>query len=222
MTKTARNKLTDVEIRKAARPFAKALSDGGNLYLAEMENTGLLKWRVVYRLRGKKATIWLGAYPKLSLRDARKRRDEIEEQAESGVDPKIARKVGTLATGMTFKQKVEAHGEDLAPQAPKARREWIAAMTGKVGKLADMQPGAITGDDIAEVMKPIWLTKPATAKKRLAGIATVLRAARARGLITTPGWSNPASYRDSFSGVMGQAETPREAMPYADVPGFHR
>ena len=63
MTKTARNRLTDVAIRKAVRPFAKALSDGGNLYLAEMEGTGLLKWKVAYVLRGKRATIWLGAYP---------------------------------------------------------------------------------------------------------------------------------------------------------------
>jgi hypothetical protein len=150
MTKTARNKLTDVEIRKAARPFAKALADGGNLHLAEMENTGLLKWRVVYRLRGKKATIWIGVYPKLGLRDARKRRDEIEEQASKGIDPKVARKVGTLGSAMTFRQFVQAHGEDLAPAAPKGRREWLAAMTGKVGALADMQPGAIEAAPLRE------------------------------------------------------------------------
>jgi integrase len=225
MTKTARNKLTDVEIRKAARPFARALSDGGNLYVDEMPNTGVLKWRVTFWLGGRKATIWIGAYPKLSLRDARKRRDEIEDQAGKGIDPKVARKVGPLATGMTFKQFVEAHGADLAPAAPRGRREWIAAMTGRVGKLADMQPGAITGDDIAEALKPVWVTKPATAKKRLQGIATVLRAARARGLIATPGWTNPADYRHSFSGVMKKPvvqETPREAMPYADLPGFIR
>jgi integrase len=223
MTKTARNRLTDVKIRKAARPFAKALADGGNLYLAEMENTGALKWRVTYKLRGKKATIWVGAYPKISLKDARKRRDEIEDQASQGIDPKVARKAGVGALGMSFKAFVEAHGEDLAPLAPKGRREWMAAMTGKVGELADMQPGAITGDDIAEALRPIWFTQPPSAKKRLAGIATVLRAARARGLITTPGWSNPADYRASFSGVMRKpvhVETPREAMPYAEVPAF--
>ena len=225
MTKTTRCKLTDVEIRKAARPFAKALSDGGNLYLAEMPNTGALKWRVTYWLRGKKATIWIGAYPKLSLRDARKRRDEIEEQASKGIDPKVARRTRATSAGLTFKLFVEAHGADLAPLAPKGRREWLAAMTGKVGVLADMQPGAITGDDIAEVMKPIWIAQAATAKKRLAGIATVLRAARARGLITTAGWTNPASYRDSFSGAMKKPvhrEKPREAMSYPDVPAFMR
>jgi integrase len=223
MTKTARNKLTDVAIRKAVRPFPKALSDGGNLYLAEMPSTALLKWKVVYRLRKRKATIWIGVYPKLKLGEARTRRDEIEKQAESGVDPKVARRVGTLASAMTFREFVEAFGEDLAPAAPKGRREWIAAMVGKVGALADIQPGAITGDDIAEVMRPIWVSRPATAKKRLSGIATVLRAARARGLITTPGWQNPASYRDSFSGVMKKPvtiESPREAMAYQDLPAF--
>lgn len=223
MTKTARNKLTDVEIRKAARPFPKALSDGGNLYLAEMPKTGALKWRVTYKLRGKKATIWLGAYPKISLKDARKRRDQIEDQASKAIDPKVARKAGTGALSMTFKEFVLAHGADLAPAAPKGRREWIAAMTGKVGKLADLPPEAITGDDIAEALRPIWQTKPPTAKKRLAGIAVVLRAARARGLIATPGWQNPADYRASFSGVMKKPvheETPRAAMPYADLPQF--
>jgi integrase len=222
-TKTARNKLTDVEIRKAARPFLKPLSDGGNLYLAEMPNTGILKWLVKYRLRGKKASIWLGAYPKLSLRDARKARDGVEKHVDDGIDPKFARKAGTLATDMTFRAFVDAHGEDLAPRAPRARKEWMAAMTGKVGALADMPLGAITGDDIATLMKPIWISQPPTAKKRLAGIATILRAARARGLIEATGWTNPACYRTSFSGVMkrpAHVETPREAMPYADIPAF--
>ena len=128
---------------------------------------------------------------------------------------------------MTFKQFVEAHGADLAPAAPRARREWIAAMTTRVGLLADMQLGAITGDDIAEVMKPIWLTTPPAATKRLAGIARVLRAARARGVIDAPGWSNAAGLQAvSFSGVMKLAgahrEKPSEAMSYSDIPAVHR
>ena len=94
MTKTARNRLSDVGIRKAARPFPKAMADGGNLYLAEMPKTGALKWRVTYRLRGQELTIWLGAYPKLSLKDARKRRDEIEEQVANGVEVEVARRPG--------------------------------------------------------------------------------------------------------------------------------
>jgi integrase len=224
MTKTTRNRLSDIEIRKAARPFAKALADGGNLYLDQMPTTGSLKWKVVYKLRGKKATIWLEhPYPKLSLKDARRRRDEIEDQASKGIDPKVARKAGTTPAGMSFRAFIEKHGEDLAPPAARGRREWLHAMKTKVGALADMELGAITGDHVADALKPIWLTKPPTAKKRLSGIATVLRAARARGLIDTVGWTNPASYRDSFSGVMKKPvhiEAPREAMAYADVPAF--
>ena len=55
MTKTARNKLTDVKIRKAARPLSKALNDGGNLDLLEMPNTAALKWRVTYKLTVEKS-----------------------------------------------------------------------------------------------------------------------------------------------------------------------
>ena len=224
MAKTARNRLTDIAIKKAARPLAKPLADGGNLLLAETA-AGRLKWVVRYYLHGKRAQIWLGEYPKTKLSDARLLRDGIEAQASKGVDPKIARKaaIQAVATGTTFKQFVEAHGEGLAPAAPKGRREWMAAMTGKVGILAEMEPGKITGDEIAQVLAPIWLTKPATAKKRLAGIATILRAARGRGLITHAGWVNPACYRTSFSGVMKKptlVEVGRASMAYADTPGF--
>jgi integrase len=237
MSRTVQNKLTDKAIRGASRPFPKAgLSDGGNLHLLEMPNTGTLKWRVLYRLDGKTATMWLGAYPRttgapgVTLAEARRLRDEIEELARKGINPKVRSGVrGAPAVGNTFGKLAIDYAADIAPPAEKSRKEWLKnlADVGAVDlgacRFGDKLPGEITGEDIRTAIAPIWFERPAKATKTLTAIGSVLRAARGRGEITTPGWSNPADYRSNFSGVLKKPvrrERHHEAMAWADLPLF--
>jgi len=44
-------------------------------------------WRLKYRLAGKEKLMAFGAYPEVSLADARKRRDEAREQIAASKDP---------------------------------------------------------------------------------------------------------------------------------------
>jgi integrase len=225
VSRTERNKLNDAKIKGAARPLPKAgLNDGGNLHLAEMPATRLFKWRVLYRLHGKKATIWLGTYPRISLKEARRLRDEIEEQAAKGIDPKLVRKTGGApATGLSFAEFAEKYADDLAPVDLRKRKEWLS-MVRRLGALRDLRPSEITVNEIDAALDPIWQTKAPTARLWLRWIAAILRAAKVRGLIADP-WMNPADWRVSFSAVKRKArhvETPREAMPYAEIPAFVR
>lgn len=79
--------LTDVAIRNTklgAKPFKKG--DSGGLFLLVTPAGGKL-WRLKYRVAGKEKLLALGAYPEVSLSDARRRRDEAREMLAGGKDP---------------------------------------------------------------------------------------------------------------------------------------
>jgi integrase len=83
--------LTDTAIR-AAKPAEKPykVTDGQGLYLL-VAPTGSRLWRFKYRFAGKEKLLALGAYPAISLRDARAARDEARASLAHGNDPGQAR-----------------------------------------------------------------------------------------------------------------------------------
>lgn len=79
--------LSDVKCRNARPgPKLRKLSDGGGLQLW-VQPTGGRLWRLAYRFGGKQKLLALGAYPIISLADARQARDEAKRLLASGVDP---------------------------------------------------------------------------------------------------------------------------------------
>jgi hypothetical protein len=68
------------------------LHDGGGLYLWVYEDSRKF-WRFRYWLGGKEKSLSLGAYPDISIREARSLRDSIREQLKSGLDPSEQRKI---------------------------------------------------------------------------------------------------------------------------------
>jgi integrase len=97
--------LTDTAIKSfRAGPKPRKHSDGGGLFLLVSENGSKL-WRLSYRFDRKQKTIALGAYPAVSLSDARRKRDDVKITLARGIDPshqikmeKIARQVSSAAT----------------------------------------------------------------------------------------------------------------------------
>lgn len=79
--------LTDVAIRNA-KPDAKAvkLADGGGMFLLITPAGGKL-WRLKYRVDGREKLLAIGAYPEISLGEARRRREEARELIALGKDP---------------------------------------------------------------------------------------------------------------------------------------
>jgi integrase len=66
-------------------------ADSNGLYLYVSPYGGKL-WRMDYRFAGKRKTLSLGAYPAVSLKDARTRRDEAKEQLAKDIDPGAEKK----------------------------------------------------------------------------------------------------------------------------------
>lgn len=99
--------LTDAKVR-AAKPGKKPykMSDGEGLYLF-VTSAGGKSWRFKYRMAGKEKLLVIGAYPTVSLADARSRRKAAKEQIDQGDDPAIEKqkaKIDARTAGeLTFK-----------------------------------------------------------------------------------------------------------------------
>lgn len=89
--------LKDIEIR-ALQPREKHYrrADSGGLYLEVFPNGSKL-WRWKFRAGGKEKRLALGAYPAVSLKEARATRDAEKAKLLKGVDPAIERKRGKVA-----------------------------------------------------------------------------------------------------------------------------
>lgn len=89
---TPRGGLTDVAIRKA-KPAEKShhLTDANGLAVF-ITPAGGKHWRYRYRYDGKAAILSLGAYPDVSLLEAREMRQEARKQLKSGFNPSLGRK----------------------------------------------------------------------------------------------------------------------------------
>ncbi|MDZ4307110.1 tyrosine-type recombinase/integrase [Allopontixanthobacter sp.] len=79
--------LTDIAIR-SAKPRQKAykLFDMQGLFVLVQPSGGKL-WRLKYRFGGVEKKLSLGTYPQVSLRDARKKRDDARDLLADGKDP---------------------------------------------------------------------------------------------------------------------------------------
>lgn len=91
--------LTDTKIRKA-KPTEKPykLSDSGGLFLL-VNPTGSKLWRLAYRFDGKQKTLSFGAYPVVTLAEARERTKSAKAELANGVDPSTASKARKASRG---------------------------------------------------------------------------------------------------------------------------
>lgn len=105
--------LTDAKVRTAKpRPKSYKLADGNRLFLLVAPTGGKL-WRWNYDYDGKSKTMAFGAYPHVSLADARAKRDEAYTVLCEGRDPSVAKKL-----------RVEANIEAGRQTFERVAREW--------------------------------------------------------------------------------------------------
>src|SRR4030088_2055104 len=100
-------KLTAIRISKASGPAV--LHDGGGLYL-RVSASGAKSWVFRFQIGGKRRDMGLGAYPDLTLADARSKAAEHRKQRNDGIDPLDAKDAQRAAQrliaakGRTFRE----------------------------------------------------------------------------------------------------------------------
>jgi Arm DNA-binding domain/Phage integrase central domain len=112
--------LNDTRVRSAkSREKAFKLSDERGLFLLVMP-TGSRLWRLKYRVNGREKLISLGAYPDVTLKRAREKRDAARRLIADGIEPSVQRKAERAALAQSFegvaKEWLELQTKSLAPE----------------------------------------------------------------------------------------------------------
>ncbi|WP_321934420.1 tyrosine-type recombinase/integrase [Paraburkholderia sp. J8-2] len=161
--------LTDTTVR-TARPGEKSrkLFDSGGLFLFVTPSGGKL-WRLKYRFGGKEKLLALGAYPEVSLKTARERRDAAREHLAHDVDPGEHRKAEKAATVASTANSFEV-----------IAREWFARFE---PTWAETHSSKI----IQRLEKDVfpWLGARPVAEINAPELLTVLRRIEGRGALDT-------------------------------------
>jgi integrase len=204
--------LKDVSVRNAKaglRP--RKLSDGGGLHVL-IQPTGSKLWRLAYRFAGKQKTLALGAYPTVSLEEARRHRDEAKKLLARSIDPSVQRnadrhagKEGTFRiVAAEVIAKLEREGR---AQATLSKRRWLLDFA--LPAFGDRPVADITARELLALLRQIegrGLFE--TAKRLRSTCGMVFRYAIAtgraerdpsidlRGALTTPQVSHRASIVD--------------------------
>ena len=103
--------LTNTEVLKAKPgPSPIKMADSRGLYLL-ITPAGSKLWRWKYRFLGKKKLMAVGAYPDVSLAQARDKVDDARKQLATGSDPMAARKVERIARRLAIEETFAAVAE---------------------------------------------------------------------------------------------------------------
>lgn len=97
--------LTDTFLRGLKVPAKpEKYTDGEGMYLYATPSGGRL-WRLDYRFDGKRKTLSFGAYPAISLKEARRRRDEAKEKIAKNIDPGQEKKTAKVVEAAQKKEQ---------------------------------------------------------------------------------------------------------------------
>lgn len=143
--------LTDTGIRNAKpkdKPYKVADSQG--LYLL-VNPKGSKLWRIKYRINGVERKLALGAYPEITLAEARTARDAARRQLAHAVDPNVAKRQArieaSIRAGNSFAtvadELIEKKGREGRAATTLEKQRWLLKLLGSdFGKrpVADITP----------------------------------------------------------------------------------
>ncbi len=174
--------LSDAQIRSlkpAIRPAK--FSDGGGLHVL-VTPQGSRLWRLAYRFAGKQKLLALGAYPAVTLGDARTLRDDAKRLLAKGLDPSTearrAKQQKSAASANTFEMianefltKTEREGK---AEATLTKKRWLVGLA--LPNLGKRPIGEISAADILVPLRKVEaLGNYETARRLRAVIGQVFR-----------------------------------------------
>ena len=186
--------LSDTQVRNLrprATPFK--VSDGGGLHVLVTPSGGRL-WRLAYRFDGKQQGLALGAYPAVSLADARKDREEAKADLAAGRDPAIAhrkRKRAAQGDETSFAEMAKNWFE--ARKGPWSeghrKRTWSSIENDIIPEIGHLAADRVRREDVLRALRRFEKRGSIEmARRTRAYVADIYRYGKAEGLTTI----NPA------------------------------
>lgn len=187
--------LTELKV-KGAKPKDKEykLSDGLGLHLLITPSGGKL-WRLQYLFAGKQKLLSFGAYPAVSLGEARRRRDASKELLVQGVDPGADKKAKAAVAATNAKNTFTAVAEDWYSEV---KKDWSESHVVHVRRWLDQRIYPVIGSrpissietpELVRILKAVAADSLETGHRVKTIFHQVFRYATFNGLIK----SNPAA-----------------------------
>lgn len=197
--------LTDVAIRKA-KPADKPvkLFDGGGLYL-ELSPSGGKLWRWKYRHGGKEKRLALGAYPAVSLTDARERHAEARKLLAAGIDPGAHRKAEKAAGAERAANSFEVVAREWL-----GKQKWVESYRVKVAAWLEKDVFPYIGvRPVAELEAPEFLQTVRRVEARGA-VESAHRILQSCGQVMRYAIATGRAQRNPVADLRGALSTPEE------------
>jgi integrase len=217
-------KLTALKV-KSAPPGRHA--DTRNLYLLvkpkpdNPREGGARSWVLRVVVNGRRRDFGLGPVDLVSLQEARDKAIEGRKLARIGLDPAAEWK--KAAGGIpTFERAARLYHETVKPSWKNGKHgdQWLTTLERHAfPHIGSTRVDHIDAPTIQNVLVPIWLTLPETARRVRQRIGSVLDFAHGKG------WRATETPRGAINALMKRLKQPRKgpgfaAMPYADLPSF--
>lgn len=218
--------LSDAKARNI-KPEDKPLAHGGvtGLTLIPSATKGRGKWvlRYVSPVTGKRRNTGLGSYPETGIAEAAKLGVAMREQLAAGKDPLEEKKASAnLPTIPDFRMAATSVHAQLLPgwKNPKHGQQWINTITEYALPLVGSLPlNEIQPRHIADVLRPIWLSKAETASRLKQRLHVIMAWGWAHGHCS----ANPVDVVSHLlplqPGKAARVEH-QPAMPWQDIPAF--
>ena len=208
--------LSALKIKSLTEPGRYTDGDGLMLNVAP---GGSRSWLLRVRIDGKRRDIGLGSLKVLTLAEAREKAIDFRRQVARGIDP-VAERRKVADPVPTFRDAAaRVHAEHKQGwKNGKHQAQWISTLeTYAFPMLGDLSVNAIEGPLIRDVLAPIWLAKPETARRVRQRIGAVLDWSYAKGYRPTE-----APMRSLSRGLPRQPRKANHfaAMAYSQVPSL--
>jgi integrase len=215
------NRLSARTVQTLQRPGHHA--DGNGLYLIVREG-GAKSWCLIMNIKGKRRELGLGPISAVTLADARAKRDEALRLRQQGLDPlEVWRRATDDASAQTFGlvalEFIGSHESGWKNE--KHRKQWRSTLETYAAPIWNKPIAEVDENDVLAILKPIWMTKPETARRVRGRVERVLNAAKWRKLRAG---ENAAQWKGGLEHCLPPQKSTSEhhdAMPYGDVPAFY-
>jgi len=224
--------LSAQQVDRLREPGKYAVGGVDGLALVVQPKTGVRSWVLRVRVDGKSTDRKLGGYSNtvkpgcLTLKQARDAAAALRAQIASGADPVATKRAEAEQTEAAARAQA-ATFEALARETYKTvsasfknekhAAQWISTLETYVFPTLGNRPiDSVRVPDIADVLKPIWLTVPETARRVRQRMDRVFRYAMAHGAATV----NPVLAVDDLLPAQTDQVEKQPALPIADMARF--
>lgn len=208
-------------VEKLSKDGAHAVGGVDGLLL-QIRGDSARSWVLRIRINEKRRTIGLGAYPELSLAEARRKAQAMRVSVSNGGDPlqdKRDRRASLADSNvLTFDEAARRLIAAKSPEWANAKHaaQWARTLETYASPCIGKIPVAdVTTAHVVEVLTPIWRTKTETASRVRQRIEAVLDWAKAYG---ARDGDNPARWRGHLDKLMATPSKVREVRHHTALP----